>query len=803
MKRLLWILVCAIGLSPTVIAQERSPAIRQAQRSIPLQYVVVLQDEADPDAVGPETAIRFGGRLRHIYRAALRGFAISLPRPAAEALAKDPRVRFVEEDSVVEISQVQANATWGLDRIDQRTLPLDQSYYYGVSSGQSVTVHVIDTGIRATHYEFTGRAFIAGDYVDDDGDGDAGDVANDDGDPTRMDGQDCNGHGTHVAGTIGGLTLGVSRHAVLQAHRVLGCNGSGTMSAVIAAIDAVTADSVRPAVANMSLSADPSDALDEAVRRSVASGVTHVVAAGNQNTASLRSPARVAEAITVGATTSTDARASYSNFGAGLDLFAPGSSIKSAWHTGDTATAKISGTSMAAPHVAGVAALYLDRNPNSTPEQVHAAIVAAATVDRVVNVGAASPNLLLYSGFLHDSAPSVTLSRPNGGEKIFTGTPFTIEWNATDPDGLSSFDVYASSDDGATYAAVPGCTGLPENVRACTWNAPGPTTSKGRIQIIARDAIGNSGGGVSAAPFQIVSGAASIVVTAPNSALNWGRQSTQQIKWTHNLGASSFVRLELSRDGGASFTETIAAAVKNSSTTGIYNWTVTGPNVNNAMIRVTWTSGPASDVSNVSFVIADPFITVAAPKSTATNWGYDTLQRVSWTTNLGPLDRVDVLLAQNGSDFSTSLGTSLAASGRVADLRIPVLAAPTAAARVRVRWSNAPAGMAADGTNPVGFRIEPAFVTVTAPNGGEVWSAGTAVTIRWTSNLGTLELVQIQLSNDEGQSYAFPVLASTKNDGSQAVTVAASWATTSGRIRISWLRNAGITDSSDGNFIVQ
>ena len=406
-RRLGFLLVCAALLAPTTVLSgpgsgqpqdpEQARGVRRAQRPVANSYIIVLSAAEDAEVVGRETEARHGGRRQHTYRGALRGFSMRLARAAAENLVRDPRVRYVEEDGIVEVSQ--ESIPWGLDRIDQRALPLNGAYVPG-ALGTGVFVHVVDTGIRASHQEFGGRAFIYADYVDDDGDNDPGDVANDDGDPSTPDGADCHGHGTHVAGTIGGLTYGVARDVTLYAHRVLGCSGLGTTSGVIAALDAITLDPRRPAVANMSLNGAPSDALDEAVRESIAAGVTYAVAAGNDNTdARAYSPARVEDAITAGATVSTDVRAYFSNYGPALDLFAPGVSVSSAWYTSDTAVASLSGTSMASPHVAGAAALYLEKHPGSTPAEVRAAIVGVATPGVVTSAGEGSPNLLLFSGF--------------------------------------------------------------------------------------------------------------------------------------------------------------------------------------------------------------------------------------------------------------------------------------------------------------------------------------------------------------------------------------------------------------------
>ena len=277
-------------------------------------------------------------------------------------------------------SATQPNATWGLDRIDQTALPLNSAYTY-TRTGAGVNAYIIDTGIRATHTDFGGR--VSGGYT-----------AVTDGRGT----DDCYGHGTHVAGTVGSATYGVAKSVHLVPVRVLGCDGSGTTSAVIAGIDWVTAHRVQPAVANMSLGGGNSTALDDAVKRSIAAGVSYAVAAGNSSwPACLSSPADVPAAITVGATQKNDQTASFSNWGSCIDLFAPGVNITSDWNTSDTATNTISGTSMATPHVTGVAALYLEGHPTATPAQVSAALVNGATTNALSWVLWGSPNKLLCS----------------------------------------------------------------------------------------------------------------------------------------------------------------------------------------------------------------------------------------------------------------------------------------------------------------------------------------------------------------------------------------------------------------------
>src|SRR5262245_6216095 len=348
-------------------------------------YIVVLHPNAGPPAsVASELAGRWGGSVSYVYSHALQGFALTLPPQAIAGISHDPRVAYVEADGVVTADTTQSGATWGIDRIDQHALPLSGTFTY-TRTGAGVKAYIIDTGIRFTHSQFGGRAIKGVDEVTIGGSA-----------------ADCNGHGTHVAGTVGGSTYGVAKGVTLVAVRVLGCNGSGSTSGVIAGVDWVTGNHAagQPAVANMSLGGGASTALDNAVNNSIADGVSYAVAAGNSNVSACgSSPARAPAAITVGSTTSSDARSSFSNYGSCLDLFAPGSSITSAWYTSDTATNTISGTSMATPHVAGVAALYLQGSPSAAPASVRNAIVDNATNGVVGNPGSGSPNKLLYSQF--------------------------------------------------------------------------------------------------------------------------------------------------------------------------------------------------------------------------------------------------------------------------------------------------------------------------------------------------------------------------------------------------------------------
>ena len=562
---------------------------------IPGQFIIALNEFPGAPkgrAVGYEEGIRrarevIGGlmneyripaaRLGYVYAFALDGFSAQLTDEQANRLVKDRRVKYVEPDQVISLSATQTNATWGLDRVDQEDLPLDRTYSY-TTTGTGVTAYIIDTGIRFSHSEFEGRASFGFDAF-------------------GGSGADGNGHGTHVAGTVGGKTYGIAKKVNLVAVRVLNNSGSGSTSGVVAGMDWVAGDAKIPAVANMSLGGGASVSIDNAVTRMFNKGIAVIVAAGNSNANACDfSPARAEKAYTIGATTSTDVRASYSNFGDCVDLFAPGSSITSAWFTNNTATKTISGTSMASPHVAGAAALYLESNSNASPQQVYDALTANSTRNKVTSANTVN-NHLLYTltsgGTTPVNAPplaSFTFSTNNltasfsaSGSSDPGGNIVSYTWNFGDGNtgtGVTPSHTYAAAGNysvtltvtdnlGATGTQTQSISVTSTSVNTpplasftydlsnlnVTFDASGSSDSDGNIVSYAWTfGDGNTGTGVTPSHTYAAAGNYSVILTVTDNVGATGTQ-TQSVTVTEPLAGNIVLVSAVKRVQGVSYAD--------------------------------------------------------------------------------------------------------------------------------------------------------------------------------------------------------------------------------------------------------
>lgn len=593
-------------------ASTEAPVLKKSN-GVPGSYIVVLKNSlSDTEIQIADMILKYVFKTEFRYTSALKGFACQLTDAQVAALAKDLRIAYIEQNQYVQTVTTQSGATWGLDRIDQRNLPLDTQYTF-TENGTGVDAYVIDTGILKGHSDFGGRAVTGYDAITSGG--------------TAEDG---NGHGTHVAGTIGGSTWGVAKNVRLIAVRVLNNSGSGTIAQVVAGIDWVTANhTTNPAVANMSLGGSKSDALDTAVKNSIADGVVYCVAAGNETSdASTRSPAGVTDAITVGATDSQDAFASFSNYGSVVDISAPGVSIKSAWYTSTTATNTISGTSMATPHVTGAVALYLQANPGATPAEVSSAITAKATSSVITGLPGGTVNRLLYtgSGTVQPPPAAPTLVSPASGTLNVT-IPAALAWNASVE--ATSYTVQVSTSQTFTTLAYSA-----SGVTTTSASASGLTAGTAYYwRVLAANANGNSdwssiwsfttaGGAVPAAPR---------LRTPSNGATN--QSLTPTLGWYSVTGATSY-RLQVSTSStfatsvvdlaGITTTSSVVSGLTAGTT---YYWRVLAANANG--------EGPWSSARRFTTAAPQPPAAprLQSPSNNATNVSQN--PTLSWYASTG------------------------------------------------------------------------------------------------------------------------------------------------------------------------